>query len=103
MTSVKFTKSPDKKKKLRATFTYPDGKTKTTDFGATGYMDFILYNKLGDKAQAELKKKNYLKRHKVNQDWDDFTTAGALSRWILWNLPTLKESVDDFKRRFNLE
>ena len=30
-------------------------------------------------------------------------TAGALSRWILWNKETHKASVDDFVERFNLE
>ena len=30
-------------------------------------------------------------------------TAGALSRWILWNKPSYQDSVDDFIERFNLE
>jgi len=25
-----------------------------------------------------------------------------LSRWILWNKPTLKASISDFKKRFDL-
>ena len=25
-------------------------------------------------------------------------SAGALSRWILWNKPTLKASIDDYKK-----
>jgi hypothetical protein len=29
-------------------------------------------------------------------------SAGALSRWLLWNKPTLKESLEDFKNKFNL-
>jgi hypothetical protein len=41
----------------------------------------------------------YLKRHSgMGEDWKDPTTAGALSRWILWNKPTFKASVADYKR-----
>jgi len=29
-------------------------------------------------------------------------SAGALSRWILWNKPTIEASKADFKKRFNL-
>ena len=28
-------------------------------------------------------------------------SPAALSRWLLWNLPTLKESVDDYINRFD--
>ena len=34
------------------------------------------------------RKKRYLKRHRANENWNDGQTAGALSRWILWNKPT---------------
>ena len=37
------------------------------------------------------------------KDWKDPTTAGALSRWILWNKPSLKASFDDYKSRFGLK
>jgi hypothetical protein len=30
-------------------------------------------------------------------------TAGALSRWILWNEPTLEDSFKDYLQRFDLE
>jgi hypothetical protein len=45
----------------------------------------------------------YLKRHKgMGEDWNDPVSAGALSRWILWNKPTFKASVADYTRRFRL-
>ena len=78
-----------------------DGKTKTTNFGAKNYKDFTIYSK-EDKELAEMKKKAYLARHKVNEDFNSPTSAGALSRWILWNEPTLRASIADFKKRFNL-
>jgi hypothetical protein len=102
MVKVNITQSDSKDKKLMAVFTFDDGKTKTTHFGASGYMDYILYNKRDGRVLANDKKRNYLARHKVNEDWDDYTSAGSLSRWILWNKPTLKASINDYKKRFNL-
>jgi hypothetical protein len=64
-------------------------------FGAKGMSDFT-------KHKDPERKNLYLVRHKKNEDWTDPLTAGALSRWILWNKPTLKASIDDFKKRFNL-
>ena len=68
----------------------------TTHFGAKGMSDYILSG--GD----DEKKKKYIARHQKNENWNDPTTPGALSRWILWNLPTLKDSIKDFKKRFDL-
>jgi hypothetical protein len=79
------------------TATFEDG-TKTK-FGATGYMDYIQYYKQ-DKLKAKVRKQAYLVRHRSNETWNDRTSAGALSRWLLWNLPTLEQSIADFKRRF---
>ena len=49
------------------------------------------------------RKERYLKRHMKNEDWNNPLTAGALSRWILWNKPTLKASIEDFENRFKLK
>ena len=102
MVKVDFSESPNKDKKLMAVFTFDDGKTKTTHFGAKPYMDYTLYNKRDGKIMANAKKRAYLERHKVNEDWNDYTSAGSLSRWILWNKPTVRASISDFKKRFNL-
>ena len=48
----------------------------------------------------EDRKNRYIDRHKKNENWNDPTTAGFLSRWILWNKPTITESIRDTKRRF---
>ena len=42
---------------------------KTVSFGATGYSDFT-------KHKDEERKERYIARHKVNQDWKDYNTAG---------------------------
>ena len=96
-TSVEVKRSTNDEKKLMAVFKYPDGKTKTTHFGARGMSD---YTKHGDKERME----RYLDRHdNGREDWTDPTTAGALSRWILWNKPSLSGSFNDFKKRFKLK
>ena len=68
---------------------------KLVSFGAKGYSDFTQH-------KDEERKERYLLRHKRIENWNDYTSPGALSRWILWNKPTLKESIADFKNRFNI-
>ena len=94
MKLVSIKPATDGKHKYTAIFDI-DGKSKTTHFGASGYDDFI-------KTKDVKKKEAYLARHKVNENWSDPTTAGALSRYILWNKPSLRASIADFKKRFNL-
>jgi len=88
---VKINRSPIKGKKLRAQFS--DGTH--TDFGAAGMSDYT-------KHKDSDRMKRYLSRHKKRENWKSPKTAGALSRWVLWNKPSLRESITDYKRRFNL-
>lgn len=81
-------------KKFDAVFE-SDGRTKRVSFGAAGMDDFT---KTGD----EERKRLYLIRHKARENWDKPDTPGALSRWLLWNKPTLEESIRDFRRRFKI-
>lgn len=94
---VTFQRSPVKGKKLQATFVNKKtGKKRKTSFGATGYSD---YTKHKDKERKE----SYLARHKKREKWNNPFTAGALSRWILWNKKSQKASISDFKRRFGFK
>ena len=70
------------------------GRRKITHFGAAGMSDYT-------KHKDSNRKRLYLARHKNNENWNDPTTAGSLSRWILWNKTSLQESIADYKRRFN--
>jgi hypothetical protein len=63
-------------------------------FGAYGYEDFTTH---GDPKR----KQAYLRRHRKNENWNDPRSAGALSRFILWNKPTLQESIHDYLKRFH--
>jgi len=92
---VSLQKSTRKNKKLMIIFEGKD-KKKKVHFGNRGSDDFTT---TGDKD----KKKAYLARHKPREDWTDPFSAGALSRWILWNKPTIKESFKDYEKRFKLK
>lgn len=93
--------STNKDKKLMATFQRDNGRQITTHFGATGYMDYMKYYKQ-DKELAKQKRESYLARHRDNENWNDPTSAGSLSRWILWEEPTLTSAISKFKKKFNL-
>jgi hypothetical protein len=88
--------SHKKEKKWDATFVYPDGHEKVVPFGQRGYSDFT-------KHKDKTRKQRYIHRHSgMGEHWNKPDTAGALSLWVLWNKPTLRASIADFKRRFNL-
>ena len=94
---VSITRSTRQGKKMTAIF-YDEAKKKlkTTHFGAVGYNDYTITGDL----QAKM---NYLQRHEKREEWADYTTAGSLSRWILWNKPTIKASIEEYMRKFKLK
>ena len=55
--------------------------------------------------RTEKERQNYIARHKVRENWNKsgIHTAGFWSRWILWNKPTLQESINDVEKRFNIK
>jgi hypothetical protein len=91
---VKIMRSPNKDKKYRAVFSR-NGKIKNVDFGAAGMSDFT-------KHKDTERKQRYINRHKSRENFNDPTSRGALSRWVLWNKPSFSESVKDYKRKFKL-
>jgi predicted HTH transcriptional regulator len=99
---VSITKSSAKNKKLTAVFFKDGKKVKTINFGSSPNKDFTIYSK-EDKKLAQQKKDAYIKRHSVRENFNDPMTAGALSRWILWNKPTISASISDFLKRFKLK
>ena len=96
MVSVKITQSTNSGKKLMAIFSFDDGKTKTVHFGQAGASDYT-------KNKDPERKKLYLARHSSTENWDDYKSAGSLSRYILWNKTTLSASIADYKTKFNLK
>ena len=87
-------RSPLYEKKMRATFRRRD-RIIHTDFGARGMSD---YTKHKDKDRRS----RYMKRHKKDLRTNDPTRAGFLSMFILWNKPTLKSSILDYKKRLDI-
>jgi len=102
MRLLHISKSPRSSKKLVASFETDDDRILNIHFGGDGYYDYTIYHKTHGVRVADAKKNAYLARHRVNEDWSDPLSAGALSRWILWNKPTISESVEDYRKRFNL-
>ena len=89
MTEIIISKSKNKNKKYSAVI---DGK-KTIHFGAVGYEDYSVH-------KDPERKQRYIDRHKSREDWSDPTTAGFMSKNLLWNKPTLTESIKDTNNRF---
>lgn len=82
-------------KKFDAVFE-SNGREKVVPFGQRGYSDFTKHKNVTRRAR-------YLNRHSgMGEHWNKPDTPGALSRWILWNKPTLRGSIRDFKRRFKV-
>jgi hypothetical protein len=94
MKLVSITKSPKADKKLMATFE-DNGRTTHRHFGQKGASDFTQ-NK--DPARKAL----YIARHEARENWNDAKSAGALSKWVLWNKTSLTASIADYKRHFGL-
>lgn len=88
-------KSTRKNKKYKMTFTNPNTKKiKSVHFGSKGSKTFLDHN-------DEKKKENYIKRHEaLDENWSAPTVPGTLSRYILWNKPTIEESLQDYLDRF---
>jgi hypothetical protein len=96
MVKLVVSKSNRKGKKFKAVFTYDDGKTKTTHFGAKGMEDYTTHKDKERRAR-------YRKRHKKDLKTKDYTRAGYLSYYILWGDETnITDAVKSYKKRFKL-
>ena len=83
--------TPSSKQKYDARI---DG-SKTVSFGQKGASDFTKHKNTD-------RKERYIDRHKAREDWtkSGVKTAGFYNKHVLWNKPTLKESIDDINKRF---
>jgi len=85
-------KSP---KRYTALFEDSTGHTKKVAFGSRYGNTYIDHGALE-------KRKNWIARHRVRENWDDPYSAGALSRWLLWEKLSLSDAVRDYKIRFGV-
>lgn len=88
-----FKKLKGNSKKYEITFE-KNGKMYTRKFGAAGMSDYTIHK---DKERRE----RYISRHKKDLRTNDPMKPGYLSMYILWNKPSVKASLADYKRRLN--
>jgi len=108
--SVDIVPSTRKDKKFMGIFKNKENKNiKKVHFGASGYRDNTLINNknsefyIKDADKRNEVKTLYINRHKKRENWEVPDNSGSLSRWILWNKPTLNESIEDYKKKFKLK
>jgi hypothetical protein len=93
---LKLQKATDQKHKYEAIFLNKEtNRQKTIKFGGYGYDDYTTF----DKSIREERKERYKKRHQ-NDNLNDPLSPGALSMYILWNKPTIEESLKDYLKMF---
>ena len=83
----------EKNKRFKAYFT----NGKTTKFGQSNPKQGTFIDH-----KDKTLKRNYIKRHLKDLDTNDYTRAGYLSMFLLWNKETLKESMKDYNRRIKI-
>jgi hypothetical protein len=91
-------KSDNPKKKYMVSFLNPkSGRVKSIHFGAKGMTDYILSK--GD----DERKQRYIDRHQKREDWSDLGKSGTWALNVLWNKRTLKASIKDMEKKFNIK
>ena len=48
-------------------------------------------------------RKRYLDRHRKRENWNDYMSAGSLSRWILWGDSSLATNIKAYKKKYKLK
>lgn len=71
---------------------FSDGKKQK--FGLTGANDFTLTGNVEARDR-------YRARHRKDLDTGNPRRAGFLSYYLLWNKPTISESIKDYKNKFS--
>jgi hypothetical protein len=88
--SLKPSTRPDKR--FMITFSEPE---KTIHFGAENGSTYLDH-------KDKTKRKNYLARHKVREDWTK-VNAGSLSALLLWgDSSNISSNLDAYLRKFNI-
>jgi len=90
---IDFDKSDKKTKKFKIVLSM-NGKKKTIHFGSRNSKTYV-------EGASDKKREDYIKRHKVREDWAEIN-PGSLSRFILWGdsnnlIKNLIQYLDNFK------
>lgn len=91
-------KSNKPEKKFMIKFTNPNtNKENTIYFGQAGASDMTQH-------KDEERKARYIKRHKgMGEKWNNPTTPGFYALHLLWNKPTLTESINDTMKKYDIK
>jgi hypothetical protein len=116
---VKITRSPNPKKKFRATL--EDGRT--VDFGARGYSDYtkhknpsrmrsyvlrhggqISKSTIAERSPKKIQNRMLAVTLSDKEDWkmSGINSAGFWSRWYLWSFPSFREVEKFMSKKFGL-
>lgn len=93
-------KSDKPAKKYYIEYTTNEGNTKKIYFGAIR-PNGIPYEAFIDHKNED-RKNRYIKRHQSRENWNELS-PGMLSRFLLWNKPSLTASIKDTNERFNIK
>jgi len=93
MKFISLEKSNKPNKKLVIKFSDPN---LTIHFGSKNSSTFLAHH-------DKVKRSNYLKRHKVNEDWNQ-VNAGSLSAYILWgDSSDMYANLINYLDKFNID
>lgn len=67
-------------------------------FGDNRYQDYTQHKDIKRKLL-------YISRHKKNEDWtkSNIMSAGFWSRWLIWEKPTIQDSIKYIESKFNVK
>ena len=77
-----------------------DGKERVIHFGSAPNKDYTIYYKTEGKEKADKMRNAYIARHRINENFNNPLTAGSLSRFVLWESPTVSGGIRAYKKRF---
>ena len=84
------------KKSFQAVFLKDNGKYKKVRFGTES--NYVL-----NPSKTPADREAYIARHKVRENWNDPTSPGALSRFLLWGKSRrMKNNIKMYKKKFNI-
>ena len=95
----------DSKKKMEISlYNTKTKRLKVIKIGSAGMGDYTIFTREQGKKIADEHKERYIDRHQKREYWTKtgIPTAGFWSRWLLWNKPTIKESIDYVLKTFDL-
>jgi hypothetical protein len=90
--------SKSNRKDKKWAITTPEGKT--VHFGQEGYLDYTMH-------KDPVRKQAYISRHGAPSSREDWTKSGISSpgfwsKHLLWNKPSLDESISDVEKKFKI-